>query len=322
MRIAIVGAGAIGSAYGFLLAQGGHAVVLLDTWREHVDAIAEHGLEIDGEDGWTRTARLAATTDPTLVSDAEAVLVLVKAFATEEAARSIAGFLDPGAIVVTLQNGIGNDARLAGVLGSGPVVQGSTTVGAQVLGPGRVSVAPGTRRGQSLTSLGRPASPDAAAGCERLAAALNAASLPAVVLDDVSSVVWRKLAMAAGIGPLCATLDCSVAAVLERPAAGAVLRQAFDEIVAVAAAEGVELDAGDLWSHALETYRSIGPHRPSLAVDVAQGRATEIEAQLGEVQRRGVAAGIATPASDILATVIRAKAPIQRNGGTERKPVV
>jgi 2-dehydropantoate 2-reductase len=306
-RIAIVGAGAIGSTYGFLLARAGAPVVLIDTWAEHVAAITRHGLLVEGEDA--PPPELIATTDVDAARDAEVVLILVKAFATEAAARSVAELLAPEAIIVTLQNGIGNDERLAGVLGPERIVQGSTTVGAQVLGPGRIAIVPGTMDGQSLTSLGRPRAGGPAAVTNRLADALRAAALPAEVLDDVRAVVWRKLAMAAVIGPLCATLGCDVAQVIGSEPALALLRRGFAEVVSVARADQVELDGAGLWDHALATYRAIGPHAPSLAVDVAAGRQTEIESQLGEVQRRGHRVGIDTPVGDVLAAVVRARRP-------------
>jgi 2-dehydropantoate 2-reductase len=308
MKLAILGAGAVGCAYGYLLSQGGHDVVLLDVWREHVEAMRDYGLRVQGTDGELPAQPVTATTDVAAVEDAEAVLVLVKAFSTDAAAARLAGRLRPDAVVVTLQNGIGNDAVLARRLGADAIVQGSTTVGAQIRGPGRVSVVEATLRGESVTTLGRPSHAPHAAACERLAGALEQARLPTVVMDDVRAVVWRKMAMAAAIGPLCAILGCTVADVLTRPPALDVLRRTFGEIVAVARAERVEFDADELWAHALATYRAIGPHPPSLAVDVERGRPTEIEAQLGEVQRRGRAAGIPTPASDVFSAVIRAKA--------------
>lgn len=308
MKIAILGAGAVGSSYGYILAQGGHEVALIDVWTEHVEAIRDHGLRVQSATGELPAQPIAASTDIATVDGAEAILVLVKAFSTDAAAAGLVGRLRSDAIVVTLQNGIGNDAVLARRLGPDPVVQGSTTVGAQMRSPGLVNTAEATLRGESLTALGRPASPDRAAACERLAEALSQARLPAVVMDDVRSVVWSKMAMAAAIGPLCAVLDGTVADVLDRPAALALLRRAFDEITAVAAAEGVALDPEAVWTRAQDTYRSIGPHPPSLAVDVARGRPSEIEAQLGEVQRRGAAAGVETPVSDVLTAVIRAKA--------------
>jgi 2-dehydropantoate 2-reductase len=310
VKIGILGAGAVGCAYGHLLHRGGQEVILVDVWADHVERIRRSGLTIEGAD--EPAAGIEATTDPSDLRGVEAVLVLVKAFANEAVGAALAAALEPGVIVVTLQNGIGNVEVLAHSLGLDRVVQGSTTVAAQVQGPGRVSIADTTLDGRSLTALGRPSSAVYAAVCERLARALEQASLPTIVLDDVRGVVWRKMAMAAAIGPLCAILDCTVADVLERPTALDVLRQTFAEVVRVAAAEGVALDVQPLWSDALETYRLIGPHPPSLAVDVTRGRPSEIEAQLGEVVRRAQTAGIPTPAADVLATVIRAKTPVAR----------
>ena len=310
MKVGILGAGAVGCAYGHLLYRGGQEVILVDVWADHVERIRRSGLRIEG--AVEPTAGIKATTDPSDLRGVEAVLVLVKAFANEAAGAALAAALEPGVIVVTLQNGIGNVEVLARPLGPDRVVQGSTTVAAQIQGPGQVSVADATLDGRSLTALGRPSSAAYAAVCERLARALEQASLPTIVLDDVRGVVWRKMAMAAAIGPLCAILDCTVADVLERPPALDVLRRTFAEVVRVAAAEGVALDVQQLWSDALDTYRLIGPHPPSLAIDVTRGRPSEIEAQLGEVVRRAQTAGIPTPAADVLATVIRAKTPVAR----------
>jgi 2-dehydropantoate 2-reductase len=308
VRIAIVGAGAIGAAYGHRLAVGGHDVALIDVWAEHVAAIAEHGLIVVSPDGEHRVS-MPVGTDMAAASDAEVVLIAVKSSDGDSAARSLAPGRRPGAIVVTVQNGIGNDARLSAVLGIESVVQGSTTVGAEVLGPGRVRVGPGTARGESSTVLGRPSAPSAAAACERFARALNESGLPATIVDDVGVAVWRKAVFAAAIGPLCATLRATVADILQRPPALALLRRAFAEIVMVANAEGIALDADEVWAQALQTYRSIGPHMPSLALDAARGRATEIDSQLGEIRRRGAAAGIATPVSDVLITIVQAQEP-------------
>jgi 2-dehydropantoate 2-reductase len=304
MRIAILGAGAIGATFGHLLHDHGHKVVLVDVWAEHVEAINAGGLAVEGASG--RSVRVPASTEIAAVSDAEAVLILVKTFAIDVAARSLLPVLGDKAIAVTVQNGIGNDVRLGRVLGERRVVQGSTTVGAQILGPGRIRVAPGTLAGESHTLLGRPRDPSAAGAAERFAAALSESTLPATVVEDVHAVVWNKLAYAAVIGPLCATLGCTVADVLERSSALAVLRRGFEEVVEVGRAEGVKLDLEELWSGALATYASIGPHPPSLAVDFAQGRPTEIDSQLGEVRRRAAAAGRLTPASDVLVATLAA----------------
>jgi 2-dehydropantoate 2-reductase len=317
VRIAIIGAGAIGCAFGQALTED-HDVVLIDVWAEHVAAIVDRGLVVDRPDG-RRTARPAASTEIASASGAEVVLMVVKSFSSETAARALAPVLRAGTIVITVQNGIGNDARLAAVLGAGPIVQGSTTVGAEIDGPGRVRLVAGTAQGESLTVLGRPADPAAAATCERFGFALTAAGLPASIVEDVREAVWRKAVFAAAIGPLCAIIDGTVADVLARPPAVTLLGRAFAEIVAVARADGIGLDIDEVWAQATATYRSIGPHMPSLAVDVARGRPTELDAQLGEIRRRGIAAGIPTPVCDVLATLIEARTAGVGDGDPRRR---
>ena len=307
MRIAIVGAGAVGSGYGALLARAGAAVTLIDVWHEHVAAIARDGLRLEGED---EPVRVAATGDPAAAAGADAVLVLTKSFATGAAAAALAPHLGDDAVAVTLQNGLGNDRALASALGRDRVVAGATTFGAELLGPGHVRLAPSAAGGRSLTSLGAPPAGSAAgARVRELARALESAELPVEVRDDVEAVIWRKLALTASAGPLCGLLRRTVADVLAHEATRSVLRRLFDEVVAVARARGVALDATELWAHALATWEGIGSHPPSIAVDIAAGRPTEIDALCGEVARLGEAAGVATPVNAIVAAAIGAGEP-------------
>jgi 2-dehydropantoate 2-reductase len=304
MRIAVLGAGAVGSVYGALLARAGHEVTLIDIAAEHVDAIRRVGLAIAGED---TPVPVAASTDPADARDAEAVLVLVKSNATSAAAHSLAPHLAPDAIAVTLQNGLGNDRALAAVLGSERVVAGATTVGAELLGPGLVAASPSALAGDSLTSLGAPAEgTGACAAAERLADALSGSGLPAELRDDVELVIWRKLAFTASMAPLCALLRCNVAEALASEPGRRALRLMFDEVVAVGAASGVALDGGELWAQALATWEGIGPHRPSLAVDLEAGRATEIDALSGALAALGAKHGVATPAAELAAALVGA----------------
>jgi 2-dehydropantoate 2-reductase len=190
------------------------------------------------------------------------------------------------------------------------VIAGATTVGAEVLGPGRVRIVPSTAAARSLTSLALPPAGDPRrAAVERFAATLEAAGLPTDAREDVGAVVWRKLALTASIGPLCAVLRCDVAEALAEPEAVAATRQVFDEVVAVGARGGVALDADELWAHARETWAGIGPHRPSIAVDVDEGRRTEIDALCGEVVRRGAALGVPTPATELVHAAVAALDP-------------
>ncbi|WP_370324177.1 ketopantoate reductase family protein [Euzebya sp.] len=308
MRWAIVGAGAMGSTFGGYLALAGHRVVLVDVREDHVRAVRERGLELRRPGGEDVVVELDATTDPPRDVDAvDVALFLCKGWATVDAARSIAHALGPESWAVTVQNGLGNDRRLAEVLGVSRVVPGTTTVGAMSEAAGVVAAAPGTVEGRSLTQLGPPrgssAVPDAV---HAIAAALTAAGLPAEALDSADVVIWTKVAMAASMGCLTAVLRRTVADVVDDPTAWELWTDVFEEVVAVARASGVELDADALLAHCRETYAAVGHHTTSMAADVVAGRRTEVDSLALEVARRGREVGVPTPVTDTVGRLIAA----------------
>jgi len=317
MRVVVVGAGAIGSAYAWLLARAGHDVAIVDVRRDHVEAVARDGLVAVLPDG-EQAVRVAATTEPEALAPAEFVLVATKSFSTREAAARMGPLLRPRTLVATVQNGLGNDRALADVLGPRVVLPGSTTVAAEPAGPGRVRISKATLASGSTTSLGPPRdAPELLGDVRRLCEELTAAGLPAEALPDVDVVVWRKLALAGSMAPLSAVLGFTIADVIENPAATALLRRLVEEIVAVARATGVDLDLDETWALALATYGSVGPHRASMAVDVAERRPTEIDAMCVEVARLGREHGVPAPVNEVVGELVRA---IEHHSGARARP--
>lgn len=296
MRFAILGAGAMGSVFGGKLSLAGHDVTLVDVWREHMEAVAASGLELRTPDGASTIVRLCAIHEPVRLEPVEVVIVLTKTFASIEAIRSIAHAVTDETWVVTVQNGLGNERRLAEVIGHGRVVPGTTTVGAEQSTPGRTTMSPATAAGTSVTQLGPPrtttAIPD---GVRAIARELTEAGLPTEALDSADLVIWTKLALAGPMGPLTALLRRTVSDVASNEHSLALLRSMFDEIVTVAHAIGVPLDRDASWEHAMETFRGVGPHTTSMAADVLARRRTEIDAFCGEVARLGEEHGVPTP---------------------------
>ncbi len=305
MRIAVMGAGAMGSAFGGYLALAGHDVTLVDVRRECVDAVNDRGLLLRLPGGEERQVALSAATDPSGLAHLDLVIVLTKAFATADAARSLKGVVGAATWVVTLQNGIGNDRALAAVLGAERVVGGTTTVGAEQTEPGTTTVAPSTASGDTVTYLGTP--PGAAGGeVTRVAEVLTAAGLPAVVLPSAEEAVWTKVALAAPMASISAVLGWTVADVYRNPHTRQLLRTLFDEIMAVAAARRVLVDPDTVWGYCEHTWQTVGPHMTSMAVDVRRGRRTEIDALNLEVARLGEAAGVPAPANRSLGLLVQA----------------
>lgn len=307
MRFAIVGAGAMGCVYGGRLALAGHEVTLVDIRADHVARINERGLELRGPDGSSQLIPITATTDPSSLAPVDVQLYLCKGFATAAAARDMAHALVGDGWAVSVQNGLGNERILAEVFGSERVVPGTTTVGAMSDEPGTTLMSPGTADGRSLTHLGPPeGAEEMPAGVLAVAAALDAAGLPTRADIDAQTVIWTKLAMAASMAPLTAILRRTVEDVMDDEHALALWRDMFDEVVAVARAEAVELDVDEVRAHAESTYRSVGPHVTSMAADVVAGRRTEIDTMALEVARRGRRHGVATPTTETVGRLVKA----------------
>ena len=294
MRVGVVGAGAIGSTYAWYLARAGHEVVLLDVRADHVAAIARDGLIAELPDGREEAVRVETSPLPV-----DVILVVTKSFATEDAARGAQPLVEPGTLVTTVQNGLGNVEALRRVFGDERVVPGSTTVAAEPGALGRVRIADSTTAGRSKTVLGP--------GLEAFASALAGAGLPAVIDPQVELVIWRKLMLAGSMGPLSAVLGLTVGATMRNRPAVALLRRLIEEIAAVATACGVPLEADECWALAEATYASLGDHRASIAVDLAEGRRTEIDAMCVEVARLGREHGVAAPVNEIVGELVRAR---------------
>lgn len=295
MKIAIIGAGAMGSLLGFALCQ--HAEVwLLDPWQAHVAAIRAAGLACERADS-AETRRPHATTDPAEIGPADYALVLVKAQQTPWAAEQ-ARLLGSGPLVVTLQNGIGNRELLAAALGESRVGQGVTALGATLLGPGRVRHA-----GQGSTVFG--AAPDRA-GMAALADLFGACGLPAELTDDLDALVWGKLVVNVGINALTALLRVPNGALPDTPAARELAAEAVAEAVAVAQARGTPIPQDKPLEHVLAVARATGANRSSMLQDVLRGSPTEIATINGAVVREGQRLGVPTPVNRLLTRLVEA----------------
>ncbi|MFQ3663635.1 MAG: 2-dehydropantoate 2-reductase, partial [Chloroflexaceae bacterium] len=291
MRVALIGAGALGGVIGFYLSAVAD-VVLVDPWAEHVAAMAVHGLRCE-RDGVEAVRPVRAVTDAVQAGPAEVTLILVKARQTPWAAAAARQLLAPDGLAYTLQNGLGNREILAAALGEERVGQGVTSLGATLLGPGRVRHA-----GTGPTLFG--AVPDrAVAGA--LVELFTRAGLPAEVRDDVSGLVWGKLVVNAGINALTALLRVPNGVLAETPAARELLAAAVREAAAVAAARGVTLPYSDPVDHVLAVARATGANHSSTLQDVLRGAPTEIAAINGAVAREGARLGVSTPVNALLA---------------------
>jgi 2-dehydropantoate 2-reductase len=317
MKVGIIGAGAMGSLLGFYLSAAAE-VWLLDSWQAQVDAINATGLRRE-LDGIAELRHPRAASDPAAIGACDVVLVLVKAHQTRWAAEQAQLLLKPdvgqadqvisghaadrpvapaGTLVVTLQNGVGNQDVLAAVLGSARVGQGVTALGATLLAPGRVRHA-----GQGPTVFARAPDP---AGMAALAALFNACNLPADLTDDLDALVWNKVLVNAGINALTALLRVPNRALATVPQARALLEQVVAEAAAVAQAHGVAVQPDEAQARALAVAEATGANRSSMLQDVLRGSPSEIATINGAVVREGQRLGIPTPVNALLTALVAA----------------
>jgi len=280
----VFGAGSLGSLFGGMLARA-HDVTLVG--REPAMArVGQRGLRVEG--CVETTTRPAARTEPV---DADAALVTVKAYDTPVAATALADH-EYGA-VCSLQNGVGNEARLAERLD--PVVAGTTTYGARLAEPGVVECT-----GTGDVAVGAPDGGESEAAA-RLGAAFRAAGVETTVATDMPRRLWSKLAVNAALNPTTALARLPNGALSGGPGKP-VAERAARETAAVAP---VDLDCDATARRAIDVARTTAANRSSMRQDVEAGRRTEVDAISGVVVDRGDVVGTETPVNATLAGLVR-----------------
>jgi 2-dehydropantoate 2-reductase len=302
MKVGILGAGAMGSLFGGGLARAGHEVWFVDIWDEHVGAIESDGLRMTYEGG-ERRAQGRATTSPSDVGPVDLLMVWCKSTATAEAVAGAVGMVGPQTVVSTFQNGLGNVEAIERVVAPSQIVYGVTTGGARIEGPGHIELTEGSWEGASRTWM-RARVPDGGALVGPLVAALEEAGLPAEEREDVDTVIWSKLAMASTMAGVTALTRLRIGDVLDTEGAPELIRAMTVELVAVAQAAGVPLDAEEAVRRNLETYATVRGHVSSMLQDVLSRRPTEMSALSGAVVREGRRLGVPTPRHEVVSQLV------------------
>jgi 2-dehydropantoate 2-reductase len=303
MKVGIVGAGAMGSLFGGLLAGGGHEVWLLDVWREHVDAINRDGLRMTHA-GDERRAAVRATADPAQAGPVELLMVWCKSPDTEDALRGAAPMIGDRTVICTLQNGLGNAETVERAVPGARVVYGVTEIGAVIEGPGHIELTDSAWAGEGATMLA-PRRRELAADAEAVCAALESGGIRAEIRDDIDSVIWGKVAMACPMAPVVSVSRLRIKHILASAEMRDLLAQACDEVIAVANASGVPLNPDQTRRHCFDVWEAVGEHISSMGQDVLARRRTEVEGLCGQVVRRGQELGVPTPINDVYARLLR-----------------
>jgi len=291
LKIAVMGAGAVGCYCGGMLARAGHEVVLIAR-PQHVQAIERDGLHMQTTT-FDEHVHLGAGSDPAAVRQAKLVLFCVKSTDTEAAGAQIRPHLAPGALVLCLQNGVDNAERLRGVLPGVEVTPAVVYVATEMAGPGWVRH---HGRGELVIA---PCSDS-----ETLLRVLAGAGIPAEISDNVRGALWAKLILNCAYNAVSAITQLPYGKTVLGEGVQQVMRDVVDECQAVARAEGVQV-AGDVDAAIRKIEQTMPNQFSSTAQDLARGRRSEIDYLNGLIVRRGEALGIATPANRVLWALVK-----------------
>lgn len=292
MKIAVMGAGAVGCYYGARLHEAGHEVVLIGR-PALVEAVEARGLRLQTKDS-DGFLPMSASASPRAVEGAGLVLFCVKSGDTESAGAAMHPFLDAGAIVLCLQNGVGNAERLGAVL-QREAVPAVVYVATEMGGPGHV-----IHHGRGELVIG------ASAGSEAAARLLNEAGVKTRVTAAVQDALWTKLTVNCAYNALSALTQLPYGELLQRPGFRETMRDLVGECQAVCAASGAKLPRSIL-ADTLAIADTMPAQRSSTAQDLARGRRSEIDYINGYVVREGERLGIATPVNRVLHALVRAR---------------
>lgn len=307
MRIAILGAGAMGSLFGGLLAESGEAVTLIDVNDAHLDAIRRDGLRIDDDHGERRIRPLQAVRPEAANAEALAsphapfdlLIVFTKSLHTRAALEGVHALLTPDTAVLTLQNGLGNVEALNAFVPLDRILVGVTTWPADAAGPAHVrSHGAGTIRMMTADGAVRPFA-------ATVADALSRAGLACTLDADVWAAIWEKVAFNAALNTLCAATGCTVDQLGNHHDGPRLALAIAAETAAVARAKGIAVDDERIARNVEHAIREHRGHRPSMLQDVLAGRRTEIDAIGGKVVAAAREAGVPVPHAETMLALVR-----------------
>ena len=295
-RIGIIGAGAMGTLFGYHLA-GSCDVTMLDSNRGVSDAIAHEGLAVND----AKSRRVSVASHPRELYNSHVLFLFVKAVDTLRALRPFAGELNPATPIVSLQNGVGNEDAIKTALGGAvAVILGITTESSLTTAPGRVRSS-----GDGNTIIGSTSA--ARTTARSVADLLTHSGLRASVVYDIRPHLWGKLVANAAINALSALLDCDAGAIPRDPNAAQLAEALAEEAANVAAALKIHLPFVSPWQYVTEVIALGADAKSSMAYDLESGHPSEIDHINGAVVAFGRRTGTPTPYNDAMVRLIKAR---------------
>jgi 2-dehydropantoate 2-reductase len=275
-------------------------VTLCDVIPELLAVAVDPGISITGAETLVqKVSRTCTSIDALAEEDPDVIISAVKANAIPLIASAIKGFLREGTVVVSWQNGIDTELEIAEILGKKCVMRAVVNYGCGLTAPGRVVM--GFHHPPHYIQSMDPA---AAPAAQAVADALTRCGLPTERTTEIVSMVWRKSAMNASMNPVCAVTGMTMAQAMNDPLVFQTVDALLKECLKVARANEISL-GWDYYPYAIAYLKGGGNHKPSMLMDIENGRRTEIDFINGKVVRYGIQAGIQTPYNATLVSLVK-----------------
>lgn len=300
-----MGAGAMGGLFGGMLTRAGHDVWLIDNHKQRAEKINREGLIIEASKALEsrepkqEIIKIKSTTDPGELGACELVIIFVKAYDTEEAARNSLPLTGKKTVWLTLQNGMGNIEKMGKIVGKDRVVAGITYQGATVLEPGRIRHA-----GCGKTVMGEIYGK----GSERIKSIsdiFNQAGIETEISDNIQGVLWGKLLINAVINPLTAIIREKNGQLLESPLLKETMKLIAEEAVRVPLKKGIRLPYQKVFEKVEESCYASRDNISSMLQDILKKKRTEVDFINGAIVSEAEKIGIPTPLNRALWNLIK-----------------
>lgn len=298
MKVLILGAGAMGCLYGAAFHRAGCEVVLVDVNRAHIGAINANGLELETRAG-VEHLPIPARLPEEISEPVDLVVVFTKTFHSDAALAGIKAAIAPATWLLSLQNGLGNDKRLAAHAGEDRIMVGSSSMPSDLVGPGKVR-----SHGEGGSKL-YPVFGEDPAFAGQVCELLTRGGLPAQLEPDIHGAIWSKAIFNATMNPLCALTRRTPGFLGAHEESRELIHALVEEGVAVANAIGIAIPAQPIHDLTHVSVTDHANHEASMLQDVKAGRRTEVDAINGAIVEAGRAAGVAAPIMETLWRLVK-----------------
>ncbi|HET8523570.1 MAG TPA: 2-dehydropantoate 2-reductase [Thermomicrobiales bacterium] len=290
MRVAVMGAGALGGFYGGLMARAGEDVTFIARGKT-LEALRDHGLTVKSRLKGDFTIPVTATNDANSLGAVDLVFFSVKSYDLDTAVQAIKPLVGPETMVLSVQNGIDNEQRIGKIVGDQAVIGGVVVVSSTVEAPGVIAQV----GGPALVRFGEM-TPGITPRVRRLKDLFDKIDIPAEALEDIRGPLWQKFMLICAMSGVCSLTRLTLQQIFAVPETKQFYRDVMAEVTAVARAQGVDLpeSAADDALVAMQSMLATA-ERGSMAYDLMAGRRIEIETLNGTVVRLGRESGVATP---------------------------